>query len=112
MVKRMFNWIICARRPLHVNELREAIAFTIDDRHRDAEKIPNNINRLIRLCGNLVLVDEDTESVRFAHYSVVQQNLLNPNCSKPTYFHTNEEDGKLALGEVCVAYLLFTDFET
>ncbi|KUJ17727.1 uncharacterized protein LY89DRAFT_60414 [Mollisia scopiformis] len=31
LVKRMFRWIICARRPLVVDELCEGIAFTIDD---------------------------------------------------------------------------------
>lgn len=30
-VKRMFEWIICPKRPLEVEELRQAIAFIIDD---------------------------------------------------------------------------------
>jgi hypothetical protein len=55
-VKRMFNWIICARRPLQVNELREAIAFTINDQQFDAAKIPNDLNRLVRACGNLATI--------------------------------------------------------
>jgi hypothetical protein len=69
LVKRMFNWIICAQRPLHMDELREAIAFTVDDEFWDATKIPNDLKRLVRVCGNLVIVDEETEKVQLAHHT-------------------------------------------
>lgn len=68
-VKRMFNCIIGARRPLHVDELREAIAFTVQDEFWDAAKIPNDLRRLIRACGNLIIIDEETECVRLAHHT-------------------------------------------
>lgn len=68
-VKRMFDWIICSCRPLHMDELRDAIAFTADDKSWDATKIPNDIQRLIRACGNLILIDEDTLEVHLAHYT-------------------------------------------
>ncbi|PQE21621.1 P-loop containing nucleoside triphosphate hydrolase protein [Rutstroemia sp. NJR-2017a WRK4] len=89
LVKRMFNWILFARRPLHMNELREAIAFTINDGFWDAAKIPNDLKRLVRACGNLVIVDEETEIVQLAHHT----------------------DANREIGEVCVAYLCFSDFE-
>ncbi|PQE18876.1 P-loop containing nucleoside triphosphate hydrolase protein [Rutstroemia sp. NJR-2017a BVV2] len=89
LVKRMFNWIVFARRPLHMNELREAIAFTINDGFWDAAKIPNDLKRLVRACGNLVIVDEETENVQLAHHT----------------------DANREIGEVCVAYLCFSDFE-
>jgi len=68
--QRMFNWIIAARRPLQVDEMREAIALTIDDKQFDSTKIPNNLQRLVHACGNLVLIDEDTQNVQLAHYTV------------------------------------------
>lgn len=46
LVGRMFRWIVCARRPLAVDELCEAIAFTIDDRSWNSEKIPTDFNRV------------------------------------------------------------------
>jgi hypothetical protein len=42
LVKRMFRWIICARRPLFVDELCEGIAFTINDTRWNEEKIPRH----------------------------------------------------------------------
>ena len=110
-VRRMFKWIMFARRPLHMNELREAIAFTIDDSHWDNTKIPNDIQRLIRACGNLILVDEETENVHLAHYTV-QQYLLDLKSSKLSKFHVTPEEANYEIGEVCVAYLSFSDFET
>lgn len=68
-VRRMFDWIICSCRPLHMDELREAIAFTIGDKSWDATKIPNDLRRLIRACGNLIMIDEETLEVHLAHYT-------------------------------------------
>ncbi|KAI9641398.1 hypothetical protein NHQ30_010200 [Ciborinia camelliae] len=110
-VKRMFSWILCSRRPLHMDELREAIAFTTEDTSWDATKIPNDLRRLIRACGNLILIDEDTLEVHLAHYTV-EQYLLHSQNSTMAYFHTTREESNQALGETCVAYLSFTDFES
>ncbi|KAB8291562.1 hypothetical protein EYC80_006363 [Monilinia laxa] len=110
-VKRMFDWIISSRRPLKADEIREAIAFTINDTFWDAAKIPNDLHRLVRSCGNLVVIDEDTEEVQLAHYTV-EQYLLHTQNSALSYFHTTRENSNCELGKVCIAYLSFTDFET
>jgi hypothetical protein len=107
----MFSWNICARRPLQVDELREAIAFTIADTRWDSEKIPNDVNRLVRACGNLILIDEETQNVQLAHYTV-QQYLLHRSAAKSNVFHIIRKKADLEIGELCVAYLSFTDFET
>jgi hypothetical protein len=109
-VKRMFTWIICARRPLEVTELREAIAFTIEDDHFDHNKIPNDLNRLARACGNLIVIDDDEQSVQIAHYTV-EQYLLEGR-SQPALFSFTKEDANFEVGKVCVAYLSFSDFES
>jgi ankyrin repeat protein len=113
LAKRMFQWIICARRPLHVKELREAIAFTINDQFFDREKLPTDMPRLIRGCGNLVVIDEDTEQVQLAHYTVQQYILLKEGMSQDPcqpYCFTYDEANN-AIGETCIAYLSFSDFE-
>jgi hypothetical protein len=109
----MFQWIICARRPLHVEELREGIAFTIDDLFFDREKLPTDMPRLIRGCGNLVVIDEDTKHVHLAHYTVQQYILLEGEASSnpcQNYRFTYDE-ADITIGETCVAYLSFSDFE-
>jgi hypothetical protein len=40
LAQRVFKWIVCAKRPLLITELREAVAFGTADRSWDAEKIP------------------------------------------------------------------------
>ena len=71
----MFLWIMFAKRPLVIEELQEAIAFTSEDTFWNAESIPNDMLRLIRISGHLIVVDEETQIVQLAHYTV-QQYLL------------------------------------
>jgi ankyrin repeat protein len=111
LIQRMFEWIICSKRPLHIDELQEAIAFSISDSFWDATKIPNDMSRLIRACGNLVVVDEETSNVNFAHYTVEQYLLSRPVLTgSPMPFSLHQAN--IAAAEVCLAYLSFSDFET
>jgi hypothetical protein len=109
------QWIVCARRPLHIDELLEAVAFTVDDDHWDHSKIPVDPSRLIRASGNLMVVDEDDQSVQLAHYTV-QQFLLSSPVDDVTQlsfrFQFDREEAEQYVGETCVIYLSFNDFET
>ena len=108
MIERMFKWVLCARQPLHVDELREGIAFTLDDEAWDGEKVVTDFRRLVRACGNLVVIDGETQIVQLAHYTV-QQYLLQPRENRLRF--TIQEANNMA-GEVCVAYLNFSNFDT
>lgn len=110
LVKRMFEWIIAARRSLTVDEICEGIAFTIEDRCWDPKKIPTDLLRIIRACGSLVVIDEGTQIIQLAHYTV-QQYLLDKPSSTKNYYHFNMQEANEHLGEVCIAYLNFSDFE-
>lgn len=113
LAKRMFQWIICARRPLHVEELREGIAFTIDDQFFNREKLPTDMPRLIRGCGNLVVIDEDTQQVHLAHYTVQQYILLQGEISSDSFqtYRFTYDEANNTIGETCMAYLSFSEFE-
>lgn len=111
LIRRMFEWILCSKRPLYIEEMQEAIAFTMDDKCWDASKIPNDMTRLVRACGNLVVIDEETLTLQFAHYTVEQYLLNRPvpiGSSKPFSLRETET----AAAEMCLAYLSFADFET
>ncbi|KAK0118571.1 hypothetical protein ONS95_007457 [Cadophora gregata] len=108
MILRMFKWIVCTRQPLHVNEIREGIAFTLEDEDWTQEKIPTDLNRLIRACGNLVIVDTETDIVQLAHYTVQQYFLKDDG----KYFQFGLGDANEMAGEFCLAYLTFSCFET
>ncbi|KAE9367461.1 hypothetical protein N431DRAFT_348615, partial [Stipitochalara longipes BDJ] len=109
-IQRMFAWIICAKRPLEVDELREAIAFTIEDDHFDPAKIPNDLKRLARACGNLIVIDDEDNNVQIAHYTV-EQYLVTGHEFRPSTFCFTREQANFEAGKVCVAYLSFSDFE-
>jgi hypothetical protein len=110
-VQNMFRWIIFARRPLKVDELREAIAFDINDTEWDQAKIPSELLRLIRSCGNLILINDETKEVQLAHYTV-EQYLLDRDDKFRTDFHIRKGESNWKLAQICVAYLSFSDFET
>ncbi|KAL3421159.1 ankyrin repeat protein [Phlyctema vagabunda] len=111
LVKRMFQWIICARRPLTVDELCEAIAFDIDDSYWDESKIPTDIFRLIRASGNLFVVQKESREIQLAHYTI-QQHILDTKNSTGKFFCFKLQEANEIVGETCAAYLNFSDFET
>ncbi|KAH0566012.1 hypothetical protein GP486_000584, partial [Trichoglossum hirsutum] len=110
--RKIFQWICCAKRPLLMGELKEAIAFSPTDLSWDAEKIPVESSRLIQSCGNLVVFDEDDQTVRTVHYTVQQFLTSAPTEALVADFHFQLPQAEIYTGEICVAYLSFTDFET
>src|SRR6266536_1465622 len=112
MSQRIFMWIISAQRPLLMAELKEAVAFTPEAKSWDSGKIPQNQKQILQACGHLVVYDKGDETVRLAHYTV--QQFLISRSLKPggdiLQFSLNDADRWV--GEVCVAYLSFSDFET
>ena len=110
LAQRIFKWIVCAKRPLLITELAEAIAFGPSDRSWDPTKIPDH-SRLIQACGNLVVFDDD-RTVRLAHHSVQQFLLEPPTKDSIPEFHFQRSEANVEAGEICVTYLSFSDFET
>jgi hypothetical protein len=115
-MKSVLRWICCARRPLLLRELEEAVGLDKKDKFLHTERIASNAgDRLISVCGNLVTYDRDDGTVTLVH-PTVQQFLWNtPTTSYWTYpstFHFDRGKADLEIGEICVAYLSFSDFET
>src|SRR5437667_746298 len=102
IAQKMFKWIICARRPLQIDELKEAVGIDSTDTFWDTDKIATDGMRLIQCCGNLIVFDKNDKTVRLAH-KTVQQFLL----SEPAYsmelskFHFQLQQANLEVGEIC-----------
>lgn len=106
---KAFKWIACAQRPLHVDELKEAIEYEISDKSwRNAASIDDE--QLIRSFGALVFMDIEDRTIRFVHHTVLQF-LFSTEETSPT-FHFNQARAHCFVGEMCVVYLSFSDFET
>lgn len=104
----VIQWVSFAARPLHIDELKEAVAFDLDDMIWDAGKIPQ-ADVLIGCGANLVAVDPSDQCVRFAHPSVKTYLQKNSASLIPGYPESDKQ-GELQCGEFCVAYLSFSNF--
>ena len=75
---KTFKWLLCAQRLLSVAELLSAVGIgtnnLIDDSDEDDElefeRKPSAENDALRLCRNLVVLDVEGNTFRFAHPSV------------------------------------------
>jgi Ankyrin repeats (3 copies)/Ankyrin repeat len=105
---KVLKWVSFASRPLHIEELKEAVAFDILDTAWDHERVPQK-DFIIGCCANLVVLDPTDHCVRFAHSSVKQYLKKHRKVFVPTY-PISEEQGELECGEFCVAYLSFSNF--
>ena len=106
---KTFKWIACAQRPLQIDELKEAIEHEKSDTSwRNAASIDDE--QLIRSFGALVCMDIEDRTIRFVHHTVLQF-LFSTEETSPT-FHFSRAQAHRFVGEMCVVYLSFSDFET
>ena len=111
LARKIFKWAACATRPLGVEEMREAIAFGLESRFWDLDAIPNQRD-IIGSCGGLIVLDDDDQTVCFAHHTVQQFLHSKPKSDQTKDFHFSPTEADSLAGQVCVTYLSFTDFET
>ena len=64
--------IMAARRPLSIEELREALSVVPGDTLWNPAKQINNIYATLACCGSIVTIDEEDLAVRLIHHSVQQ----------------------------------------
>jgi hypothetical protein len=105
---RVLQWVSFAARPLHIDELKEAVAFDPEDMVWDGGKIPQ-ADVVIGCGANLVAVDLSDQCVRFAHPSV-KTYLQKDSASLIPGYPKSDKQGELQCGEFCVAYLSFSNF--
>ncbi|KAH6911215.1 ankyrin repeat-containing domain protein [Coprinopsis sp. MPI-PUGE-AT-0042] len=68
IAKNALVWVLCATRSLTINELRHAVATCPETHKFDRSRLVNEA-LLMGLCRGLVNVEENTNLVRFVHYT-------------------------------------------
>jgi hypothetical protein len=115
-MRKVLQWVSCARRPLLLEELEEAIGLEKQDTYLHTDRIPTNSGeKIIASCGNLIVYDREDNTVTFAHPTVRQFCCSQPPGeikSYPESMHLDIGAADTEIGEICVAYLSFSDFET
>ncbi|KAL8660534.1 MAG: hypothetical protein Q9202_006457 [Teloschistes flavicans] len=102
---QIFRWLAVAKRPLTVQELREAIGIEPLQDSWKPECLINDMRKAVACCGNLVFVDEEQQTVHFTHSSV-RQFLYSSNVNKPrSRYYVDLDAADADAGAICVTYL-------
>lgn len=109
--RRIFKWIATARRPLTLEELREAIGIEPGQTDLVAARLVNNMRQALACCGSLVTVDEEQYTVHFAHHSIKQHLISEPTEGALAQYHISMPEAELEAGQSCVTYLNFSMFD-
>ena len=99
------------KRPLTVEELREAVAIDPMKPDLDASSLVNDMTHALSCCGCLILVDEEQNTVHFTHHSVQHYLLEEPEDVTLADYHVDIMNADKHAGEACVAYLNFGVFD-
>ncbi|KAK8018511.1 hypothetical protein PG991_007701 [Apiospora marii] len=111
VARKIFPWVAAAKRPLTMGELREAIAIEIGQQFTNPSKLCNDMGKVSSWCENLIEIDEETDSVQFAHSAVRAFLVDAASDSTLADFHFELEAVDHNIGELCVTYLNFNDFK-
>lgn len=112
LVQKIFRWVACARRPLSLEELQEAVAVEPHQEYSEPDRYINGITRIPLWCHGLASCDEEDGALQFAH-STIKDFLFHQYRDKShSNFHINPTEADIQLGEACVTYLSFNDFKT
>ena len=99
---RVLMWLHFAYRPLGLGELQHALAVEKSHKEFDADNIPP-WKALLDSCLGLVVVDDETMTVRFVHFTLEE------------YFHNNSKaefpNGCIPIAETCLTYINFGELK-
>ncbi|KAA8893899.1 hypothetical protein FN846DRAFT_764978, partial [Sphaerosporella brunnea] len=109
--RKIFQWVICARRPMNISELEEAATIVAGQKFWKEPSIKLNWPKLSKLCGNLLTWDDSDGTIFLAHHSVLQFQQTCASTPSIAQFHFELCDADRQLGEICITYLNFADFE-
>ncbi|KAL5083750.1 hypothetical protein Trisim1_000954 [Trichoderma cf. simile WF8] len=102
LAKKVFCWLIYARRVLSVAELQHAVAIEPKTKQLNEEFIPDK-EILGSICAGLVTFDAESDAVRLAHYTIQE------------YFERDAkhwfQDVEADIATACITYISFDVFE-
>ena len=105
LIRNIFDWTLCARRPLTLEELRKAVSIKPNDLSLDRSKIAAETDgkRFVQCCENLIQYSHNEGEITITHNTVAQfleKYVLTRRLSE------------VYVGDICTTYLNFPDFES
>lgn len=99
---KILQWLSRSKRPLKVDELRQALAVEwLDGEDPATDFDSNNLldpESLIDVCGGLVFIEPASQIIKLAHFTL-EEYFRDTTTALP--------DGSLEISRTCVAYLCF-----
>lgn len=97
---RTLMWVLRARRPLRVSELRHALGTRVGESRLDNDNLllPRFI---IECCSGLIAIDDKSSTVRLVHYTL--QDYL-----QSVYQDRLSED-ETEITKICLTYMCFEE---
>ena len=113
---KLFKWLIIARRPLSIKEA--SIALGLNTAHSSLEMLQDDIDRdmgadkLRKLCGPLIHVDESIGRVTLLHYSVKEYltDIAGPRPDR--WWRITLQDASKQIARDCITFLSFREFSS
>ena len=107
---KMFRIIAAAKRPLHIEELRECLNITVGETKWNHNGLATDIRRTVGNGGSLLFIDEEAYTVHFTHHSVFQF-LSSFDNSEIKEFFFEPKDVDTELGGRCLTYMFLDVLE-
>ena len=101
--EQVLKLINCAKRPLKLEELRQALSIREGDTCLDTDGLPR-AESLISTCCGLVVVEDESQVVRLVHYTVEEY------FARKVERYRNPE-AHAFFARILITYLSFTQFE-
>ena len=113
IIRKIFSWVICAKRPISIQELDEAISIVVGQQFWKKPAIKFTSSTLSKRCGNLIICDQYDGSVLLAHHSV--RSFLDTSneisgLGTINFQNLQNLEANTYIAQTCITYLNFTDF--
>lgn len=112
MVHRIFLWVAVAKVFLSLDKISEAVSIKIGQMESNAGRRFNRKANMVSWCGNLLHLNEEDETVQFAHRTIFDFLTGQPSDTRLEQFHIKVKEADHCAGELCVTYLCWPDFRT
>ncbi|RKL14187.1 hypothetical protein BFJ68_g6581 [Fusarium oxysporum] len=113
LVQKVFRWVAVAKRPLTLDEIREAVSIDIGQPYLQTERLVREMTPIVLWCENLLQVTEDQpQSLQFAHSTIREFITKGDLLIQLSEFHIDVDEADHFTGEICITYLHLNDFKT
>ncbi|KAM0361958.1 hypothetical protein ACHAPK_011621 [Fusarium culmorum] len=113
LVQKVFRWVAVAKRPLTLDEIREAVYIDIGQQSLETERLVRQLTPIVMWSENLLQVtEEQPPTIEFAHSTICEFITKGDLPIQLSNFHIDVYEADHFVGEICITYLHLNNFKT